>query len=50
MNSYRGNAIAVGVLFIACSVASILSMIPLGSILEGADYLNELGGWTRASS
>ena len=43
MKSYRGNAIAVGVLFIACSVASILSVIPLGSTLEDADYLSELG-------
>ena len=30
MPSYRGNAIAVGVLFIACSAASILSIVPLG--------------------
>ena len=44
MKSYRGNAIAVGVLFIACSVASILSVIPLGSTLDDADYLSELGG------
>lgn len=44
MTSYRGNSIAVGVLFIACSVASILSVIPLGSTLEDAEYLSELGG------
>jgi Domain of unknown function (DUF4386) len=44
MKSYRGNAVAVGVLFIACSVASILSVIPLASTLEDADYLGELGG------
>ena len=31
MPSYRGNAIAVGVLFIACSAASILSVVPLGA-------------------
>ena len=31
MKSYRGNAIAVGVLFIVCSVASILSIVPLGA-------------------
>ncbi len=31
---YRGNAIAVGVLFIACSAASILSIVPLGSMLD----------------
>ncbi len=34
MPSYRRNAIAVGVLFIACSAASILSMVPLGSMLD----------------
>jgi Domain of unknown function (DUF4386) len=42
MKSYRGNAIAVGVLFIACSAASILSAIPLGSTLDGPDYLSKL--------
>ncbi len=31
---YRGNAIAVGVLLIACSAASILSVVPLGSMLD----------------
>lgn len=31
MPSYRGNAIAVGVLFIACSAAAILSIVPLGA-------------------
>jgi len=31
---YRGTAIAVGVLFIACSAASILSIVPLGSMLD----------------
>lgn len=30
MPSYRVNAIAVGVLFIACSAAAILSAVPLG--------------------
>ena len=44
MNTYRGIAIAVGVLFIACSAASILSAIPLGSTLDDADYLSELAG------
>jgi hypothetical protein len=29
--SYRGNAIAVGVLFILCSAAAILSIVPLGA-------------------
>jgi hypothetical protein len=31
MSSYRGNAIVVGVLFIACSAAAILSIVPLGA-------------------
>ena len=31
---YRGNAIAVGVLLIACSAASILTLVPLGSMLD----------------
>jgi Domain of unknown function (DUF4386) len=44
MTSYRGNAIAVGILFIACSVASILSISPLGSMLDGPDYLAQLAG------
>lgn len=43
MTSYRGNATAVGVLLIACSVASIVSVIPLGPTLDGADRLTELG-------
>jgi hypothetical protein len=42
MKSYRGNAIAVGVLLIVCSAASILSAIPLGSTLDGPDYLSKL--------
>ena len=42
MKSYRGNAIAVGVLFIACSAASLLSAVPLGSTLDGPDYLREV--------
>lgn len=42
MKPYRGNAIAVGVLLIACSVASILSAITLGSTLDGPDYLSKL--------
>ncbi len=33
MRTYRGNAIAVGVLFILCSAASILSIVPLGGPL-----------------
>jgi len=31
MTTYRGNAIAAGVLFILCSAASILSIVPLGA-------------------
>jgi hypothetical protein len=31
---YRGNAITAGVLLIACSAASILSLVPLGSMLD----------------
>ena len=42
MTPYRGNAIAVGILFIVCSVASILSIAPLGSMLENPDYLAQL--------
>jgi hypothetical protein len=41
---YRGNAIAVGVMLIVCSAASILSVVPLGSTLEGADHLTALAG------
>ena len=42
MNRYRGNAIAVGLLLIACTAASILSAAPLGSILDRSDYLDQL--------
>jgi Domain of unknown function (DUF4386) len=42
MTSYRGNAIAVGILFIACSAASILSAVPLGSMFDTPDYLAQL--------
>ena len=34
MPSYRRNAIAVGVLFIACSAASILSAVPTAGLLD----------------
>lgn len=34
MVTYRGNAIAAGVLFILCSAASILSIAPLGAALS----------------
>jgi hypothetical protein len=33
MRTYRGNAIAVGVLFILCTAAAILSMVPLGAVV-----------------
>jgi hypothetical protein len=42
MKLYKGNAIAVGVLFIVCSAASILSAITLGSTLDGSDFLSKL--------
>ena len=42
MKPYRGNAIAVGVLFIACSATAILSAVPLGSTLDGPNYLSKL--------
>jgi hypothetical protein len=42
MKPYRGNAIAVGVLFIACSASAILSAVPLGSTLDGSNYLSKL--------
>jgi hypothetical protein len=34
--------VAVGVLLIVCSVASILSAVPFGSTLDGSDYLRKL--------
>ena len=42
MNRYRGNAMAVGLLLIACTATSILSAVPLGSTLDSSDYLNQL--------
>ena len=42
--TYRANAIAVGILFIACSAASILSIAPLGTMLDGSNYLAQLAG------
>jgi hypothetical protein len=38
MKSYRGNAIAVGVLFILCSAAAILSIVPLGAVGAPVDF------------
>jgi hypothetical protein len=34
MTTYRGSAIAAGVLFILCSAASILSIVPLGAAVS----------------
>jgi hypothetical protein len=34
MRTYRGNAIAAGVLFILCSAAAILSIVPLGAVVS----------------
>ena len=42
MKPYRGNAIAVGVLLLVCTISSVLSAVPLGSTLEGQDNLHKL--------
>ena len=42
MKRYRGNAIAVGLLLIACTVTSILSAVPLGSMLDRSENLSQL--------
>lgn len=42
MRTYRGNAIAVGALFILCSAASILSVVPLGGPLAAPVDLAKL--------
>ena len=39
MISHRTTAIIVGVLFITATVTAILSIVPLGSVLESPDYL-----------
>ena len=44
MKSYRGNAIAVGVLFILCSAAAILSIVPLGATVGGPVDFATLAG------
>ena len=44
MKSYRGNAIAVGVLFILCSAASILSIAPLGETVGAPVDFAKLAG------
>lgn len=49
MRAYRGNAIAVGVLLIACTVISILSAAPLGATLDEPDYLTRLAARDTAA-
>jgi Domain of unknown function (DUF4386) len=44
MNTYKKTAITVGILFIACTVASILGPSLVSSILNTPDYLNQLAG------
>lgn len=39
MDSYRKTGISVGILFIIATVASILSSVPIGSILDTPNYL-----------
>src|SRR5665648_101365 len=48
MKSYRGNAIAVGVLFILCSAASILSIVPLGGTVGAPVNFAKLAGSDNA--
>ncbi len=47
MPTYRGNAIAVGVLFILCSAAAILSIVPLGAPV-GAPSISP--SWRRTAT
>jgi hypothetical protein len=42
MKPYRGNAISAGVLFIVCSVAAIMSVVPLGAQVESPVDLGHL--------
>lgn len=42
MKRYRANAVAVGLLLIACTVTSILSAVPLGSMLDRSGDLSQL--------
>lgn len=44
MKSYRGNAIAAGVLFIFCSAAAILSVVPLGATVGAPVDFAKLAG------
>ena len=48
MKSYRGNAIAAGVLFILCSAASILSIVPLGATVGAPVNFATLAGSANA--
>jgi Domain of unknown function (DUF4386) len=48
MKSYRGNAIAVGVLFILCSAAAILSIVPLGATVGAPVDFAKLAGSDNA--
>ena len=42
MTSYRKTAIIAGVLLIACTAATILSITFLGPILDAPDFLTKL--------
>jgi len=42
MNSNRKTAIAVGALYIAATVAGVLCVAPMGSLLNAADMLSEI--------
>jgi hypothetical protein len=42
MNTYRKTAVIVGILFIACTVTSILGMSMAHSFLDAPDYLTKL--------
>ncbi len=44
MNNYRKTAITVGILILACTVASILGPSLVSSILNTPDYLDQLAG------
>jgi Domain of unknown function (DUF4386) len=48
MRTYRGNAIAVGVLFILCSAAAILSIVPLGATVDAPVDFPKLAGSDNA--
>ncbi len=48
MKSYRGNAIAAGVLFILCTAAAILSIVPLGETVGAPVDFAKLAGSDNA--